>query len=103
MLIGWRVGVLVGVTVGLAVVMGRGVLLGVDVIVLVWVALGITIVAAGTAMTVLVGGSTFAGRQPVKMINRNSPNAIPANSLNLFLFLPVNSFMVDGSSSGTLL
>jgi hypothetical protein len=103
MLIGCRVRVLVGVMVGLAVAGGCGVLLGEDVIVGVWVVLGITIVAAGTAMTVLVGGSTFAGRQPVKIENRNRPNAIPANSLNLFLLLPVNSIMMNGSSFGKLL
>jgi hypothetical protein len=97
MLIGLSVGVLVGVMVEVAVAVGIGVLLGDGVAVGVRVLLGITIVVAGSAMTVLVGALTLPPLHPVAIKTRNSPKAIPGITRKVILFLPINSFMMNDS------
>jgi hypothetical protein len=79
------------------------VLLGDGVIVRVWVALGTDVDSDRIITAGLVGASALTGLQPVKIKNRNSHKAIPANTCIVVLFLPVNNSMFICDYLGTQL
>ena len=89
MLIGNRVGVLVGVTVGLAVVVRVGVLLGDGVALGLIVELGMTVVVLGVVEVASLIGRSPLWLHPTLMKIRLNPRDIPAIALIKFLFLPV--------------
>jgi hypothetical protein len=101
MLIGCKVGVLVGVRVGLVVAVGRGVLLGDGVLEGDWVALGMAVVAVGLNPAVRDAVFSTTELHPVMIKNKNSPNVIPAIIMNLFL--PVCGFISGVYSLSMLL
>jgi hypothetical protein len=81
----------------MAVAVGCGVLLGEGVVEGIWVALGMALVAAGVSPTVRVAVFSPTVLQPDMIKNKNSPMAIPANTPNLSLQLPVNRFISNGN------
>jgi ABC-type uncharacterized transport system permease subunit len=93
--IGCRVGVLVGVIVGLAVPVGSAVLLGDGVAVGFEVTLGTTIVALGNAVAAsfVIFSPTVLHPPAIKI--RINPIKIPALTLIRFLILPINRIMLD--------
>lgn len=101
--IGNRVGVLVGVTVGLAVVVRVGVLLGDGVALEVWIKLGTTVVALGEKVTVSFTPGSPLGLHPLARKTRLNPRDIPAIALTGFLFLPIIRLMLNNIRSGCLL
>jgi hypothetical protein len=96
MFIGCSVGVLVWVTVGLAVEVGFGVLLGEGVALGFWVRLGAIVVALGDAVRVSFIYFFPTLLHPPTMIISSNPNDSPATTLIERLRLPVNGYiMVD--------
>jgi hypothetical protein len=103
MLIGCKVGVLLGVKVGMAVAEGREVLLGEGVIMSVCVSLGRSVVGAEVALAKPDAVFTTTGLHPAIIANRNTPKAIPAIILIACLLVPVSSFILDDDCLGSLL
>jgi hypothetical protein len=103
MLIGNKVGVLVGVTVGLALAVGSGVLLGDGVTLGLCVTLGTMVVAIADAFGAsLVTFPPFALHPPVINI-RSNPKDNPRTTLIVFWCLPINKCILDSFGCVSLL
>jgi hypothetical protein len=95
MLIGCRVGVLVGVIVAVADAVGSGVLLGDGVMVGLGVRLGTTLVALGGAVAASLRITFPFVMHPPVIKTRSNPKHNPGITLVEYLDLPINSFMLD--------